>query len=163
MRQLLEFSGGVSVRSGSGAVGLTLRGTPSKAPMLRAGAGTGAAAPGLPPQGAVELLFGSVVELSPALPALLHGVRVTEHEPESLSVPGAHPDARASRRFRIDADEGQYSVRARSMQLHADPSRAFYAVLPAEQVPRLTRWGWSALLTVLRVRPIVRLLGGRRA
>jgi len=148
MRALIEFDGSVSAQSSSGPVGLSLRGTVAQQPRL-------------PPATVLELLFTGVMPAAPAMPPRLHAVQVVELEADpSLPAPGS-PMARGARRFRIDAREGHYSVHARSVQLHAQASGAFFAVLPRTRVAPMMRWGWSALLALLRVTPVARLLTRR--
>jgi hypothetical protein len=148
MRALIEFDGSVSAQSSSGPVGLSLRGS---------------VAPGsaLPPATVLELLFTGVMQAPPAMPPSLHAVQVVELEVDPSLPSPSSPMARGGRRFRIDAREGHYSVHARSVQLHAQASGAFFAVLPRTRVAPMMRWGWSALLALLRVTPVARLLTRR--
>jgi hypothetical protein len=138
--RLIELDGSVSARIGSGAVGLWLRGE---------------AAGAAPDRRALELLFSGGTQITPVIPPSLHAVRVIELDNGPLT-PG-------ERRFRIEASEGQYIVSARSVQRHAAVSGAFFSVLPHARVAPATRWGWSLLLWMLRVLPLVRLTGRPRA
>lgn len=160
MRALIEFDGGVSARIGSGAVGLSLRGEAAVAAPLPPAAAVRAA----PEQRALELLFSGTAAIAPAIPPSLHAVRVIELDAGSSSAPPAtQPPARDQRLFRIEASEGQYLVRARSVQLHAAASGAFCSVLPRTRLAPVTRWGWSLLLSLLRLLPVACLTGRRRA
>jgi hypothetical protein len=148
MRALIEFDGSVSAQRSSGPVGLSLR---------------GAVAPGsaLPRATVLELLFSGVAPTPPAIPASLHAVQVVQLEPDLPPPSPGSPMQHGGRRFRIDAREGHYSVHARSVQLHAQASGAFFAVLPRTRVAPMRRWGWSALLALLRVPSVARLLTRR--
>src|SRR5690349_18436303 len=111
---------------------------------------------------ALKLLFSAVAEVSPELPPTLHAVRVVELEPHA-PLAAANETARALRRFRIDAREGQYMLLAHGVQQHTDPSAAFFAALPRTRVTWVRRCGWTLLLALLRLLPVRRLLRSRRA
>ena len=138
-RALVEFEGSVGVERGRGPVGLLLR---------------GGVAPAAKAEGVLELLFSAVTQVSPAPPPSLRAVRVVELESGI---------AREPRRFRIDAREGQYTVLAHGVQRHADASAAFFAVLPRTRVALMRRWGWTLLLSLMRVAWVARLVARRRA
>jgi hypothetical protein len=154
MRSLIEFDGSVNAQRGSGAVGLSLRGEARYAPPPAAATArqTASAASAARVQ---ELLFSGVAQIEPPVPPSLHAVRVLALDAEASVACG-------ERLFRIEAREGQYIVRARGVQLHAETNAPFFAVLPRTRVTPLTRWGWSALLSLLRVLPLVRRAGRRR-
>ena len=147
MRPLIEFHGSVSAHHDSGAVGLSLRGEARDAARR-----------------SVELLFSGVVQIAPALPPILHAVRVLEPAAEpAVMPPPAQTAGPLARRFRIEASEGEYLVSARAVQLHAGARAAFFGVLPRTRVAPLRRWGWWLLLWLLRWLPLARLIGTRRA
>lgn len=161
MCALIEFDGTVSVHTASGAVGLSLRGeTAPIAPLTGAAAAEAGASAAR--RRAVELLFSGVALLEPALPPSLHGVRLFELDAASSVLPTRRSNAAVERLFRIEAQEGRYTVRARGLQRQAGASQAFFAVLPRPRVGPLRRWGWSLLLSLLRLPPLARLIGGRR-
>jgi len=144
MRPVIGFDGSVSTHRGCGAVGWSLRGQSRSATL--------------------ELLFSGVAQIAPALPPTLHSVRVIELAADTaVAAPLSQTAVRSEHLFRIEASEGEYLVRARGVQLHAEASAAFFAVLPPTRVAPVTRWGWSLLLSLLRVRPLVRLIGKRGA
>ena len=162
MRPVIEFVGSVNAHGGSGAVGLSLRGEARSAARGAPTTATAAAAGAGP--GKTELLFSGVTQIAPAVPPILHAVRVVELAADAAAAPPlSQTGVRGSQVFRIEAGEGEYLIHARAVQLHAAASAAFFAVLPPARVAFFTRWGWSVLLSLLRVRLLVRLISGRRA
>jgi hypothetical protein len=132
--ELLRFEGAVQCRAGSGAVGWSLHGMST------------AMRPGL--TRAIELLFSGVTAGPEQLPERLHEVRVVELE--------------QPQRFRIEAREGRFELRAHGVQRHCDDiARPFFGALPRRRVPRLTRWGWSLLLAGLRIGPLAHWIARR--
>ena len=163
MRPLIEFDGSVKAHSGPGAVGLSLRGEARSA--VR-GASTTATAAAATAAGSVkfELLFSGVTQIAPAVPPILHSVRVVELDEEASAAPPlSQTGVHGSQVFRIEAREAEYLIHARAVQLHAAVSAAFFAVLPPRHVGLFRRCGWSLLLSLLRVRPLARLISSRRA
>jgi hypothetical protein len=142
-------TGAASVASGHELLGERVRF--DGAVQCRAGAGAvGWSLHGMsasPAARATELLFSGVAAGAAMLPEQLHDARVIELEPH---------------RFRIEAREGRFELRAHSVQRHCDDiARPFFAALPRSRVPRLTRWAWSLLLAVLRIGPLARLIARR--
>jgi hypothetical protein len=132
--ELLRFDGAVQCRAGSGAVGWSLHGMSTAMPSG--------------PARATELLFSGVAAGPEKLPERLHDVRVVELE--------------QPQRFHIEAREGRFGLRARSVQRHSDDiARPFFGALPRRRVPRLTRWGWSLLLAALRIGPLAHWIARR--
>jgi hypothetical protein len=163
MRPLIEFDGSVNAHGGPGAVGLSLRGDARSAARGSSTTAT-AAAPTATDSAKFELLFSGVTQIAPAVPPILHAVRVVELGADAAAAPPlSQTGVHGSQVFRIEAREGEYLIHARAVQLHAAASAAFYAVLPPAQVGLFTRWGWSLLLSLLRVRPLMRLISRRRA
>jgi hypothetical protein len=162
MRPLIEFDGSVNAHGGPGAVGLSLRGDARSA--ARGSSTTATAATTAADSAKFELLFSGVTQVAPAVPPMLHAVRVIELGADTAAAPPlSQTGVRGSQVFRIEAREGEYLIHARAVQLHAAASAAFFAVLPPTHVGLFTRWGWSLLLSLLRVRPLVRLISRRRA
>jgi hypothetical protein len=124
MRELIAFDGVVDCRPGSGAINLTLCG------FERRGAGAKSRV-------AAQALFGSAQN---ALPARLHQVHIFELD-----------DAPGVRRFLVQAQELQLTLQARTLQLHRDASRAFFAAVPPPRVLWRRRLGWALLLWALRL------------
>jgi hypothetical protein len=124
MRELVAFAGPVQCERFAGAVNLVLRGDE------RAPSGSNA--------GVTEVLFSDSGDV--ALPADLRDIRVVEL-----------PVVVAPRRFRIDCPGLQLEIQARSVQLHRDAAAAFYGAVPPPRVPLRLRFGWSLLLSVLRI------------
>ena len=139
MQQLIALEGTVDCRVFAAAVGLSLQGR--EAPM-------------------VQVLFSGVAQMTPQPPASLHAVRVTEIEPAAASLTPPAPKSAAPplRRFCIEAAEGRFEVLARGLQCHRDARDAFFAAVPARPAPLMLRWGWSLLLSLLRLGPFRRLL-----
>jgi len=163
MRPLIEFDGSVHAHGGPGAVGLSLRGEARTAARAFS-TPAAAAAPTAAHSAKFELLFSGVTQIAPAVPPMLHAVRVVELDADAAAAPPlSQTGVHGSQVFRIEAREGEYLIHARAVQLHAAASAAFFAVLPPTHVGLFTRWGWSLLLSLLRVRPLVRLISRRRA
>ena len=130
LQGLIEFDGAVACSLGSGTVNLALRGRAGNAP-------------------AEALFVGAVAELLASLPATLHAVSLSEYETQSASSP---------RRFRLQSQELQLDLAARSLQLHRDVSRVFFAAVAPPCVPFGRRLAWTALLALLRIPGAERLL-----
>jgi hypothetical protein len=135
MRELIEFDGAVECRAASGPIGLVLSGFEC-----------------LPASGGVRhtamALFGGAN--LPALPPLLHAVHLFALDPQ----PG-EPEAQ---RFLLRCDELQLELQARSMQLHRESGREFFAAVPPPAVPWRMRLGWALLLRLLAFPGVGRLL-----
>lgn len=144
MRSLL-FEGAVECRE-PGAGQCRLRGLLSVGAGAHARAGAAVAAP-------AELLLSGVRMRSaaPRLAPRLHALRVR----------ATAGDAAAGGRgyaLQLDAREGRIELQARTLCLQYDASGPFWRAIPPAHVPRLTRIGWAALLTALRVPLVSRLL-----
>jgi hypothetical protein len=124
MRELIAFDGAVECRPGNGAVNLALCG------FERRGSAAGTRV-------AVQALFGGAVN---PLPPQLHALRIFELE----DAPNAH-------RFLLQAEELQLTLQSRSLQLHRDAGRAFFAAVPPPRVLWRRRLGWALLLWALRL------------
>lgn len=61
-------------------------------------------------------------------------------------------------RYRIDGAHGSFELQARSVQVQRDVGALFFGAVPPPKVPRGTRWGWTVLLTLLRLPGVARLL-----
>jgi hypothetical protein len=140
--ELIAFDGAVDCHAGAGAVALSLCGTAASA------------------REHAEVLFSGAAAGAEGLPARLCDARVVELGGATTVASGAAP-AEGLRRFRIEAREGRFELLARGIQVHQDIGGAFFSALPAARVPRIVRWGWSVLLTLLRFGPLARLLTGR--
>jgi hypothetical protein len=141
--ELLGFDGVVECRHLAGAIALRLRG-PAEAPPGRSAVTS-----------VTELLFAGVRDPLPALPAQLHEARVLQVP--SSAAPGVGLRA-ATAVYRIQAREGQFELRAHSVQLHREVAAAFFRAVPAAPVPGAVRFGWGALLALLRLPGAARLL-----
>lgn len=131
LQSLIEFDGAVDCSLPSGAVNLALRGRAGNAP--------------------VEALFaGAATELLAGLPPTLHAVSLFEY--------GLSQSDTGARRFRLQSQELQLDLAARSLQLHRDVARAFFGAVPPPRVPLGRRLGWTALLLLLRIPGAERLL-----
>ncbi len=133
-------------------------------------------------EGDTELLFAGVVDPLVPLPAQLHDVRVRQIAPSpapmtgrsaattaaatagtaataaTAATAGTAATAAAATTYRIEAREGSFELRARSVQWHRDAGAAFFGAVPTPPVPRAARLGWSLLLGVLRLPGAARLL-----
>lgn len=109
------------------------------------------------PAVAAELLLSGVRSAAPALPLppRLHELRV--HPITDV------PEAPRAFRLKLEAREGGFMLEVEALRVHHDVARPFYAALPRIRLPRLTRIGWAALLTLLRVPLISRRLLKRTA
>ena len=132
--ELLVFEGPVDCIPGLGAVTLTLRGRE------RGG-------------GAVAALVAAAAGSSrpTGLPATLHDVRLLDT-----------PTASSARQVRLQSRELQLDLGARSVQLHRDAARPFFAAVPPVHIPTATRLGWAVLLSVLRIPGFAKLLAAVR-
>ena len=132
--ELLEFEGPVECALGSGAVTLTLRGRE------RGG-------------GVAAVLFAGASGSSglTGLPARLHEVRLLDRAAASNA-----------RQVGLQSRELQLDLVCRSLQVHRDAGRAFFAAVPPVPVPAATRLGWAALLSVLRIPGAAQLLAALR-
>jgi len=124
----IDFDGAVECRRDSGTINLVLRG--------RAGA-----------DGIEALFAGASAQGLASLPTTLHAVHLSE--PTADAVP---------RRFRLAAQELRLEFSARSLQLHRDAARQFFAAVPTRRVPLGRRVGWTVLLSLLRVPGVETLL-----
>lgn len=132
VQPVIQFDGAVECSLRPGAVNLVLRGRVGEEP-------------------AEALFAAATAELLPgALPASLHAVSVSEYTP---------PQAGATvHRFRLQSQELQLDLGARSLQLHRHAGRAFFGAVAPPRVPFGRRLGWTVLLTLLRVPGVERLL-----
>ena len=86
-----------------------------------------------------EVLFADAD--AAALPARLHDVRVLECDEQG-----------SERRYRIEAAGiPPCPLTARAVQVHRAAADRFYRRLPAAHVPWTLRFGWGALLALLRI------------
>ena len=148
--QLIALLRNVACSTGAGAIGLSLQGEPAASATRRVR------------DGGVEVLFSGVARIDPQLPARLRDARVLEIEADGTA--GAVAGEIASqrlRRFRIESIEGHFEVLARGLQLHQDAHAAFFGALPRSDAPLALRWGWSLLLSLLRLAPVRWLLSRR--
>jgi len=138
-RLLIGFDGAVECRRPAGAVNLWLRGR-------ERGAGS---------------LGGTVADV------LFADARAQPGELAPAALPGELRDVEV---FAL-ADAGQAQIRApglrldlqaRSIQVHRDAARAFFAAVPPPRVPLPRRLGWNLLLLVLRLPRAERLLARLR-
>jgi hypothetical protein len=135
LQALMAFDGTVECSRPAGAVNLVLRGRAARAP-------------------AEALFAGAAADALASLPASLHAVRLLEYV-----APAADG---ASRRLRLESQELQLDLVARSLQLHRDVAAAFFAAVPPPHVPFKRRLGWAALLSLLRIPGVAGLLAALR-
>jgi hypothetical protein len=143
-RALIEFRGPVQVRGGCGAVTLLMRGCEAPAPERRRREFT-------------ELAFAAAH--AEPLPAVLRDARVFGPEQGPDLSPGRF-------RYRIEAAgcgaDGRIAwsaeVLAASVQLHREAASAFFGAVPPPHLPLTRRFGWLALLSVLRVPGAMRIV-----
>jgi hypothetical protein len=106
-----------------------------------------------------ELLLTGVRPTPPTqqLPATLQGLHVQVQSPTLLSANSG--DGRAAPQLlRLQTPEASMSLQVNSVHLQRDASRAFYHAVPGAALPRLTRYGWTLLLTLLRLPLLSRLI-----
>ena len=94
---------------------------------------------------AAQVLFCALSGAAPA--GALHDARVTQRSADA----GAPC-------WRLTAGGTAIELHARTVQVHRDAAARFFAALPPPAVPRRVRWGWAALLTMLRLPGMARLL-----
>ena len=146
MRELIGFDGAVECLAAEGPVNLVLRGFERRRDAARSRHRAAALFSGArPPAGAARL------------PARLDGPQLFELEDAA--------GRSAPRTFLLRAGELQLEFDAAGLQLQRDAGDEFFAAVPPLSVPWQARWGWTLLLTLLRVpgagRLLARLRGGR--
>ena len=104
---------------------------------------------------------------SQPLPLRLHELRVQAFpcaDGELQAQAGGHagalatPAGRCAYRLQLEAREGRLGMQVDALHWHRDAANAFYGALPKVTLPALTRFGWAALLTLLRVPLVARRL-----
>ncbi len=139
IRELLGFDGAVECEQQADAKSLRLRGA------VRGSGGS-----------CTEVWFSGVSFSDTrrgdavSMPAVLQRVSVLELAPAQSTAP--------RRAFRIEAGADRFELQAASVQVHREAAREFFGAVPPPRVPRATRLGWLALLSILRVPGAVRLL-----
>ena len=131
---MITFDGEVTCSRGNAAISLWLRG-----PVRTQSGGSDA-----------DLFLSGASVLR--LPPLLHELRILELD----AAPGG------LHRYRIESQELNTELVARSLQLHRAAGAQLFAAVPPARIPWHVRAGWGLLLSILHFPGVGRLLLGRR-